>query len=119
MLNRLKPKAKVDNSNSNSTSQQIQNIKDSCNIHSTDSSVVDGVNDNISNGSVVVNTVYGDGGNGDNPTTLMDTVTITDNIRSQFREEMETWKLRYRAEALKAIAEAKRVAYEQGRQFDR
>ena len=94
MLNRLKPKAKVDNPNSNSTSQQIQ--KDSCNIHSTDSSVVDG-------------------DNGDNPTTLMATVTITDNIRSQFREEMETWKLRYRAEALKAIAEAKRTAYEQGR----
>ena len=113
MLNRLKPKAKVDNPNSNSTSQQIQ--KDSCNIHSTDSSVVDGVNDKSSNSSVVVNTVYGDGDNGDNPTTLMATVTITDNIRSQFREEMETWKLRYRAEALKAIAEAKRTAYEQGR----
>ena len=112
MLNRLKPKANVYNPNSNSTSQQIQ--KDSCNIHSTDSSVVDGVNDKSSN-SVVVNTVYGDGDNGDNPTTLMATVTITDDIRSQFREEMETWKLRYRAEALKAIAEAKRTAYEQGR----
>jgi hypothetical protein len=115
MLNRLKPKAKLDNPNSNSTSQQIQNIKDSYNIHSTDTIVVDGVNDSISNDGVIVNTVDGDDSNGDNPTTLMDTVTITDNIRSQFKEELETWKLRYRAEALKAIAEAKRAAYEQGR----
>lgn len=115
MLNRLKPKAKLDNPNSNSTSQQIQNIKDSYNIHSTDTIVVDGVNDSISNDGVIVNTVDGDDSNGDNPTTLMDTVTITDNIRSQFKEELETWKLKYRAEALKAIAEAKRAAYEQGR----
>ena len=109
-------KAKVDHSNSNSTSQQrIQNIiEDSAN-----STVVVGVDDNISNDNVVVNTVDNCGGydGGDNvcdPTTTLMTTVISDNIRSQFKEEMESLKLRYRAEALKAIAEAEQSAYEQG-----
>lgn len=114
MWNTLKPKAKVDHSNSNSTSQQrIQNIiEDSAN-----SSVV-GVNGNISNDNVVVDTVdnggYDGGDNVCDPTTTLMTTVISDNIRSQFKEEMESLKLRYRAEALKAIAEAEQSAYEQG-----
>lgn len=122
MWNRLKPKDKVNDLKSNSTSQQIENIiKDSSNNirDRAGSSVVGGVNDydSISND----NAADGDVDNGGHTTSLMTTTTtviITDDIRSQFKEEMESLKLRYRAEALKAIAEAERTAYEQGRLID-